>query len=86
MTATYELQMPNSYVLMDNEEMEYLDGGLSISKNVFKWTVTAVVTAGCIALGGGLSVAGLKAVLGSMTLKKTLFLCACSHLLCNQYS
>lgn len=55
--------------------MEYLGGGFSVSKAAFKYTVTAVVVAGCIALGGWLSVAGLKTVLGSMALKSTLIKC-----------
>lgn len=72
MSEAYALQMPSSYVLMDNDEMEYLDGGFAVSKNVFKWTVSAIVTTGMIALGGGISYAGLKTVLGSMSLKNQL--------------
>lgn len=74
MSTTYAMKYPSNYVVMDNEEMEYLDGGfsISISKSVFKYTVTAVVVAGCIALGGGLSVAGLKTVLASYSMKTKL--------------
>jgi len=52
--------------------MEYVGGGFSISRNVFKYTVSAAVIAGCIALGGVISVAGLKLVLASYSLKATL--------------
>ena len=75
MNATYvtcALQMPSNYVLMDVNEMEYTEGGFSISKTVFKYTVTAVITAGCLALGGGLSVAGLKTVLASYSARAKL--------------
>lgn len=64
--------MPNSYAVMSEDEMMYVEGGFAISKNVFKYTVTAVVIAGCVALGGGLSIAGLRTVLGSMALKRSL--------------
>lgn len=67
------LVMPSGYAVMSTDDMTYVEGGsFAISKNVFKYTVTAIVVAGCIALGGALSVAGLKTVLGSMALKKTL--------------
>lgn len=33
---TNAIQMPASYVLMDNEEMEYLDGGLYLSNSDLK--------------------------------------------------
>lgn len=69
------LVMPSNYAIVSNDEMEYLGGGFSVSKAAFKYTVTAVVVAGCIALGGWLSVAGLKTVLGSMALKNTLISC-----------
>lgn len=72
MSTSYALKMPASYVLMDNDEMEYLDGGLTISKNVFKYTCQFAIMAGVTCLSGGLAVGGLKAVLGSMSLKKTL--------------
>lgn len=45
MNATYgtcALQMPSSYVLMDTEEMEYLDGGLYFSNSQIKGIVTAI--------------------------------------------
>ena len=66
------LVMPSSYAVMSEEEMTYVEGGFAISKSVFKYTVTAVVVASCVALGGGLSVAGLRTVLASMSLKKKL--------------
>ena len=65
------LVMPKNYSVVNEEEMTYVEGGFAISKAVFKYTVTAAVIAGCVFLGGGLSVAGLKTVLGSMSLKKT---------------
>lgn len=69
---TEAMVMPMSYVAIDEEEMTYLDGGFAISRSVFKYTCQAAVIAGCIALGGGISYAGLKAVLGSMALKSSL--------------
>ena len=66
------LVMPSSYAVMNEEEMSYVEGGFSVSKSVFSYIVNAAVMAGCVALGGGISVAGLRTVLGSMSMKKTL--------------
>ena len=47
MTTTYgtcTLQMPSNYVVMDAEEMEYLDGGFYIPYT----TIRAVVLASCL--------------------------------------
>ena len=72
MSYTAALKMPSSYAVMNEEEMTYLEGGISISKNVFKYTCNAAITAGLVCLSGGLAVGGLKTVLGSMSLKKEL--------------
>ena len=64
--------MPSSYVDIDRDEMEYVDGGLSISRNVFRYTVTATVIAACAFLGGGFAVSGLRTVLGSYSIKMKL--------------
>ena len=58
LNRNYALQMPSSYVDIDRDEMEYVDGGLSISRNVFRYTVTATVIAACAFLGGGFAVSG----------------------------
>ena len=72
MSYTTALKMPSSYVVMSEEEMTYLEGGLSISKNVFKYTCNAAIVAGITCLSGGIAIGGLKTVLGSMALKKQL--------------
>ena len=50
----YALQLPNNYVEIDRDEMEYVDGGLSIPNwlvaGAVNWTIDAVVGA---ATGGG---------------------------------
>ena len=43
------LVMPSSYVLMDEEEMMYVEGGIAIPN----WVVSGAVNVGiCVALGG----------------------------------
>lgn len=74
MEMCYEgaLVLPKNCIALNSDEMEYIDGGLSISRTVFKWGVTAAVTAALVCLGGVIAVAGLKTVLASMALKNAL--------------
>ncbi|MDV4152796.1 hypothetical protein R0131_18375 [Clostridium sp. AL.422] len=44
----YALQLPNSYVEIDRDEMEYIDGGLKISS----WIASAAIDVGLAAIGG----------------------------------
>ena len=43
----YSLQLPSSYVDIEREEMEYIDGGLKVSS----WVVSAALDVGLSALG-----------------------------------
>ena len=70
LNRNYQLQLPNSYVDVDREEMEYVDGGFSIPRYIFTTTINVGVTAAITAISGGVGTAGLRIVLGSMSLKR----------------
>lgn len=62
------LVMPSSYALMDEEEMTYVEGGLSYSKTSTGYKVT-LSTRNCgdlaaLAAGGSITFATVSAVLG----------------------
>ncbi|CGE83794.1 Uncharacterised protein [Streptococcus pneumoniae] len=65
-----ELVLPNNYVVIDEEEMMYLDGGGAIY--IPKWAITGAITgaayAALVAAGGG----GLQLVLASYGLRSAL--------------
>ena len=67
-----ELVLPKNYVEIEQEEMMYLDGGLSIPKWTVTGTITAMAYAALAVSGGALATGGLKVVLGSMGLRKAL--------------
>ena len=73
MTNAMALQLPSSYVLMDAEEMEYVEGGLTVSRTFFVWTISIAAGAGITALTGGVGTlfanASLKLVLSSYELR-----------------
>lgn len=50
LNRNYELQLPNSYVDVDREEMEYVDGG-------YTWWQKGLVATAIVAAGVGLIVA-----------------------------
>ena len=58
----YSLQLPNSYVEIDRDEMEYVDGGLDISTGV----ISFVVNAGFNAILGGGTIGSLRAVVRAL--------------------
>ncbi|WP_291569672.1 hypothetical protein [Clostridium sp. UBA4548] len=53
----YALQLPNSFVDIDSDEMEYLDGGMS-------WQNKLLVIGACVAVGAALTVALVYGQLG----------------------
>ena len=67
-----QMVLPASYAVIEEEEMMYLDGGFSISKGVFKTACMVGATAALTALSGGISIAGLRTVLGSYSMRKGL--------------
>lgn len=67
-----EMVLPACYVVIEEEEMMYLDGGFSIIKGVFKTACIVGATAALTVLSGGISIAGLRTVLGSYSMRKGL--------------
>ena len=67
LNRNYELQLPNSYVNVDREEMEYVDGGGTCSISIAKATQVKVLSS---AYGYFAKVQGgvIGAVLGVLTL------------------
>ena len=70
MNDTYELQMPSSYVLIDEEEMEYLDGG-GVPNTAVKVAIYAVFAAVGIGTGWAASKA-LRGAGGKYLAKKSI--------------
>lgn len=58
----YELQLPSSYVDIDREEMEYIDGGINISNGVISFAANMAFNA---ALGGG-TIGSVRAVVRAL--------------------
>lgn len=54
--STMTLQLPQTYVNVENEEMEYVDGGVSIPD----WAAATAIDAGLLAAGVGVEFAPLK--------------------------
>ncbi|MFM1536326.1 hypothetical protein [Helcococcus ovis] len=67
-----ELVLPQNYVEIEQEEMMYLDGGLSVPTWSVTGTITAAVYAFLAASGGAVASGGLKVVLGSMGMRNAL--------------
>lgn len=73
--TTYELRMPSSYALMDNDEMEYLEGGANGWWNKRSTVAAAIdIALTCITLGKSLASQGaikklLKSQKGAITKK-----------------
>ena len=68
LNRNYNLQLPNSFVEIDKEEMEYVDGGVSVSKSWSGFQVTlssgeCADTAAVLA-GGSVTAATISGVLG----------------------
>ena len=70
LNRNYELILPEGYVSVENEEMEYIDGGISIPRVVFATTINIGVSALITAISGGVGTAGLRIVLGSMAMRQ----------------
>ena len=51
-----ELVLPNNYVALEQEEMMYLDGGLSIHNGVLSFGINAAVNATLAYFMGGVEV------------------------------
>ncbi len=58
----YALQMPNNFVDVDMDEMEYIDGGLYIPNSVISFAVNAVFNG---LLGGG-TYGSLRAIVNAL--------------------
>lgn len=56
LNRSYELQMPSSFVDVDRDEMEYVDGGLGVPNWVFGIAVNMALGA----VSGGTAAAGVK--------------------------
>ena len=73
--TTYELRMPSSYALMDNDEMEYLEGGANGWWNKRSTVAAAIdIAITCITLGKSLTTTAackklLKSHKGAITKK-----------------
>jgi len=39
----YQVQLPNSFVDVDSEEMEYVDGGFNMSRDTVAWIADALI-------------------------------------------
>lgn len=55
----YDLQLPNNYVEIDRDEMEYVDGG-AISVWTAGWWIDQGLTLAGIAISGGFALAAIK--------------------------
>ncbi|PKM95145.1 MAG: hypothetical protein CVU84_07430 [Firmicutes bacterium HGW-Firmicutes-1] len=62
------ISMPSNYVEIDNDEMVYLEGGLSITQNSAGYKITLSARncgdLAALAAGGSISVASVAALLG----------------------
>ncbi|ASW42225.1 hypothetical protein [Clostridium isatidis] len=57
----YELQLPNNYVEIDSDEMEYVDGG-----GVYNWIVAGAVNIVFAAAFGGGAITLVKSIIKSL--------------------
>ena len=78
MEMTYDgaLAMPSSYAVMDEEEMTYVEGGFTITRTAFVWSISIAVGIAVTALTAGVgslfASLGLKIVLASYSLRYAL--------------